>query len=107
MLAGDADDQAQVGAQDLVARIGDPAEMRFQRIQIAAERPAAGADPLVRQTAYVVPRAHKAAALGRILDVESPAAAIVFCRTRVEVDELTQTLNGRGCISIKVISPLR
>ena len=41
-------------------------------------------------------RAHKAAALGRILDVEEPAAAIVFCRTRTEVDELTETLNARG-----------
>ncbi|MGB3410991.1 MAG: DEAD/DEAH box helicase [Microthrixaceae bacterium] len=52
--------------------------------------------PLVRQSAYVVARAHKAAALGRVLDVESPAAAIVFCRTRHEVDALTETLNGRG-----------
>ena len=41
-------------------------------------------------------RAHKPAALGRILDVEAPAAAIVFCRTRTEVDQLTETLNGRG-----------
>ena len=39
-----------------------------------------------RQTAYVVPRAAKPAALGRILDVEAPTAAIVFCRTREEVD---------------------
>jgi ATP-dependent RNA helicase DeaD len=51
---------------------------------------------LVRQSAYVVQRAHKAAALGRILDVESPTAAIVFCRTRGEVDQLTVTMNGRG-----------
>jgi len=83
----------------LPPRIGSIAARHLtnpERIQIAADRPAAGADPLVRQTAYVVQRAHKAAALGRILDVESPAAAIVFCRTRVEVDELTQTLNGRG-----------
>jgi ATP-dependent RNA helicase DeaD len=43
-----------------------------------------------------VARTHKAAALGRILDVESPTAAIVFCKTRGEVDELTETLNGRG-----------
>jgi ATP-dependent RNA helicase DeaD len=43
-----------------------------------------------------VARSHKAAALGRILDVESPTAAIVFCKTRGEVDELTETLNGRG-----------
>ncbi len=50
----------------------------------------------MRQSAYVVQRAHKAAALGRILDVESPTAAIVFCRTRGEVDQLTVTMNGRG-----------
>ena len=55
-----------------------------------------GEAPLVRQTAYVVPRAHKPAALGRVLDVEAPAAALVFCRTRDEVDQLTETLNGRG-----------
>ncbi len=50
----------------------------------------------VRQTAYIVPRASKPAALGRILDVEQPTAALVFCRTRDEVDTLTETLNGRG-----------
>ena len=33
---------------------------------------------------------------GRILDLEAPAAALVFCRTRTEVDELTETLNARG-----------
>ncbi|HEY1702584.1 MAG TPA: DEAD/DEAH box helicase [Trebonia sp.] len=51
---------------------------------------------LVRQAAYVVPRGFKAAALGRVLDVEEPAAAVVFCRTREEVDQLTETMNGRG-----------
>jgi ATP-dependent RNA helicase DeaD len=66
------------------------------RINIGRERTAPGEAPRVRQTAYVVPRAAKAAALGRILDVEAPAAAIVFCRTREEVDSLTETLNGRG-----------
>jgi ATP-dependent RNA helicase DeaD len=58
--------------------------------------PAAGTVPLVRQSAYVVARAQKPAALGRVLDVEAPSAAIVFCRTREEVDQLTETLNGRG-----------
>ncbi|QBI53584.1 DEAD/DEAH box helicase [Streptomonospora litoralis] len=66
------------------------------RIQIARETRAVGEAPLVRQSAYVVPRAHKPAAIGRILDVESPTAAIVFCRTREEVDQLTEVLNGRG-----------
>ncbi|MFT3851220.1 MAG: helicase-related protein [Ilumatobacteraceae bacterium] len=46
--------------------------------------------------AYVVPRAHKPAALGRVLDIEAPTAALVFCRTRVEVDQLTDTLIARG-----------
>jgi ATP-dependent RNA helicase DeaD len=71
-------------------RLRDP-----ERITIDRE-PASGDAPLVRQSAYVVARAYKPAALGRVLDVESPAAAIVFCRTRAEVDSLAETLNGRG-----------
>ena len=66
------------------------------RIQLGGERHAPGEAPKVRQSAYIVPRAHKPAALGRVLDLESPTAAIVFCRTRDEVDTLTETLNGRG-----------
>ena len=50
----------------------------------------------VRQSAYVVQRNHKPAALGRILDIESPGGALVFCRTRHEVDSLTETMNARG-----------
>ncbi|MGI8692987.1 MAG: DEAD/DEAH box helicase [Geodermatophilaceae bacterium] len=65
-------------------------------VQVGRGPATAGGTPLVRQTAYVVARAHKPATLGRILDVESPTAAIVFCRTRDEVDRLTETLNGRG-----------
>ena len=66
------------------------------RISVGRERTSGGAESPITQTAYVVPRGHKPAALGRVLDVESPAAAIVFCRTRDEVDSLTETLNGRG-----------
>jgi ATP-dependent RNA helicase DeaD len=50
----------------------------------------------VRQMAYVVPRSHKPAALGRVLDIEAPGGALVFCRTRTEVDQLTETMNARG-----------
>ncbi len=50
----------------------------------------------VRQIAYVVPRSHKPAALGRVLDIEAPGGALVFCRTRTEVDQLTETMNARG-----------
>ncbi len=66
------------------------------RIQMGREAPAAGETPRVRQVAYIVARPHKPAALGRVLEVESPAAAIVFCRTREEVDQLTETLSGSG-----------
>jgi ATP-dependent RNA helicase DeaD len=51
---------------------------------------------LVTQRAHVVERRYKAATLGRILDVEAPGAALVFCRTRGDVDALTETMNGRG-----------
>ena len=50
----------------------------------------------VRQVAYMVPRAHKMMALARVLDIEQPTSAIVFCRTRTEVDELSETLAARG-----------
>jgi ATP-dependent RNA helicase DeaD len=67
-----------------------------RRVTIAHEKRAAGKLPRVRQTAYVVGRAQKMAALGRILEFENPKSAIVFCRTRIEVDELADTLNAHG-----------
>ncbi|MBS2535739.1 DEAD/DEAH box helicase [Catenulispora sp. NF23] len=78
---------------DALARrhLKDPVRVRIER-----EEPAAGEAPRVRESAFVVPRAQKAAALGRVLDVEAPEAAIVFCRTREQVDQLSETLNGRG-----------
>jgi len=66
------------------------------RVTIQKSSTESGTSALVKQSAYLVPRHMKAAALGRILDIEAPEAAIVFCRTRGEVDQLTETLNGRG-----------
>jgi ATP-dependent RNA helicase DeaD len=67
------------------------------RVTIARETVAAGEAPRVREIAYIVQRRHKAAALARVMDMEDDSsAAIVFCRTRLEVDELTQTLGARG-----------
>jgi ATP-dependent RNA helicase DeaD len=66
------------------------------RVAIRRERSAQGEAARVRQVAYVVPPAHKTAALARVLDMEQPASAIVFCRTRIEVDELCEALNSRG-----------
>jgi ATP-dependent RNA helicase DeaD len=66
------------------------------RVELGRQASASADGLLVRQTAYVVPRGHKPAALGRVLDLEAPTATVVFCRTRDEVDQLTETLNGRG-----------
>ena len=66
------------------------------RIKIGGDRVAAGTAPKVRQVAYIVPKPHKLAALGRVLDIEAPSSAIVFCRRRTEVDELAESLSGRG-----------
>jgi len=66
------------------------------RIAIAGEKPAAGKLPRVRQVAFIVARPHKAAALERVLETENAASALVFCRTRLEVDTLVETLNAHG-----------
>jgi ATP-dependent RNA helicase DeaD len=73
------------------SHLTDPVTITLDR---AVARP--GTTAKVRQVAYVVSRAHKLAALGRVLDIEHPVSAIVFCRTRTEVDELSETLAARG-----------
>ena len=81
------------------ARIQTIAERHLRkpaRITIAREKPAAGKMPRVRQVAYVVARAHKPAALERVLETEDPDSALVFCRTRLEVDTLVELLNAHG-----------
>ena len=69
-----------------------------ERITVARETKAlsAGAVPRVKQVAYVVGRAHKRAALARVLDMEDPVSTLVFCRTRLDVDTLVETLNAHG-----------
>jgi ATP-dependent RNA helicase DeaD len=66
------------------------------RITVHAEKATADGVALVRQTAYVVRRGDKLAALCRILDVEDPASTLVFARTRGEVDDLAEALSNRG-----------
>ena len=69
------------------------------RVTIAREAPATGKKPKVREIAYVVPRQHKIEALGRVLDMEGATAALIFCRTRTEVDELSEVLGSRGYVA--------
>jgi ATP-dependent RNA helicase DeaD len=91
--------QTALFAATMARRIGVIAERHLRdpaRIVIKAEKRAPGKLPRVRQVAYIATRPQKAQALGRLLEFEDPASAIVFCRTRVEVDELTETLQSHG-----------
>jgi ATP-dependent RNA helicase DeaD len=66
----------------------DPARIAIEPEHVTVEA--------TRQTYYeVTPRA-KMDTLTRILDVENPHSAIIFCRTKREVDELTQRLQSLG-----------
>jgi ATP-dependent RNA helicase DeaD len=94
-----AERQTALFSATLPPRIADIANKHLKdpvRVRIDREITAVGSAPRVRQVAYIVNRAHKMATLGRILDVENPTSAIVFCRTRTEVDEVSETLNARG-----------
>jgi ATP-dependent RNA helicase DeaD len=94
-----ADRQTALFSATMAGRVASIAERHLRepaRIAIDRHRAAPGQLPRVRQVAYIVQRRHKVVALGRVLDMENPTSAIVFCRTRTEVDELTETLSGRG-----------
>jgi len=69
----------------------DPVRVTVARVPSTDAAPSA-----VRQVAYVVHRGYKLAALSRLLDVEQDPSALVFARTRTEVDELAHALSGRG-----------
>ena len=66
------------------------------RIKVAKEVPASGEPVKVRQTAYVVTRELRAKALVRVLDIERPTSAIIFCRMRADADSLLESLTSRG-----------
>jgi len=91
--------QTALFAATMAARIGAIAEKHLKspkRVNIKAAKREPGEVPRVRQIAYLVSRQQKSFALNRILEFEAPASAIVFCRTRVEVDQLTDTLKSHG-----------
>lgn len=50
----------------------------------------------INQTSYEFPRGKKTEALARILEAENPTSAIIFCRTKRNVDELGDSLLKRG-----------
>ena len=71
--------------------LNDPVRVRIDRARQTRETAAR-----VRQVAYVVRRQDKSVALGRILDLEDPTSALVFARTRGEVEDLSGRLSAQG-----------
>ncbi len=78
------------------SRVAALARRHLREPQRVAIEPEKRETPLVRQVAYIVPRPFKLEALGRVLDLEAPTSTILFCRTRTEVDELTEALAARA-----------
>ncbi|HEY8491737.1 MAG TPA: DEAD/DEAH box helicase [Dehalococcoidia bacterium] len=64
-----------------------------ERIAVARERLTV---PQTRQVYYETPQRAKLDALSRILDLETPASTMIFCRTKREVDALSSALQARG-----------
>jgi ATP-dependent RNA helicase DeaD len=64
-----------------------------ERISVAAEHMTV---PQIRQVYYEVGARDKFEVLARIIDFEMPEAAIVFCRTKSEVDSLGERLIARA-----------
>lgn len=52
--------------------------------------------PQIRQVYYEIGKRDKFEVLARILDYEAPTSAIIFCRTKLEVDSLGQRLTARA-----------
>jgi ATP-dependent RNA helicase DeaD len=67
-----------------------------QQIRVAAEQLTV---PRIRQLYYEVLPRDKIDGLCRVLDVEMPSSAIIFCRTRNEADALGESLQGRGYLA--------
>jgi len=64
-----------------------------QRVTVASEKVNT---PQIRQIYYEVGKRDKFEILSRVLDYEVPTSAIIFCRTKLEVDALGQRLNARA-----------
>jgi ATP-dependent RNA helicase DeaD len=83
----------------LPARIATIAAQHLEdpvKVTIAPRAVDAGSLPKIRQAAYLVRRDLKESALIRLLDVEAPTSALIFCRTRLEVEALTNSLTRRS-----------
>ena len=78
---------------DPIARLAQRYMHDPQRITVQGEQMTV---PAIRQVYYEVGRRDKFEVLARILDFERPTSAIIFCRTKGEVDNLGERLIARA-----------
>jgi ATP-dependent RNA helicase DeaD len=71
--------------------LSDPVRVRLER-----PRGDDASKPRIEQRGYVVTFPQKAVALKRVLELDQPESAIIFCRTREDVEGLGQTLERNG-----------
>ena len=81
---------------DGVTRLVNKYTRDARRINVVTEQLTA---PGTKQVYYEVNAREKLDALCRILDVETPTSAMIFCRTRAEADHLGESLQGRGYLA--------
>jgi ATP-dependent RNA helicase DeaD len=78
------------------ARIQALARRHMRTPQVIGLTHEARTVPQTQQAYYETPARIKRDALSRILDLQAPRSAIVFCRTRREAAELASVLQARG-----------
>ncbi len=52
----------------------------------------------IEQNYFMINNKHRLEALCRLLDLDNPSSAIIFCRTKKGVDELVEELQGKGYV---------
>lgn len=100
-LLGDVPDghQTALFSATMPSRLRKIASSQMQdptHISVERERDNDGLVSGIHHVVYLVDRQHRLAALGRVLDFEAPRAALVFGRSRDQVDELADEMNKRG-----------
>ncbi|MEW6727293.1 DEAD/DEAH box helicase [Desulforudis sp. 1088] len=90
------DRQTLLFAATMPAEIENLAKSFLKDPQVVAIRGSELTAPLIEQRYYEVNARQKLESLCRILDVEMPASAIIFCRTKRGADELAEALRVRG-----------
>ena len=96
LAAVPAERQTALFSATMPARIADLADRYLRNPHHISVRGKQMTVAEINQTSYEFPRGKKVEALARILEAENPSSAIIFCRTKRNVDELGEALLQRG-----------